>query len=519
MSTHPEDDHSAPAHRGPARARTPDEPPRWRVGIAGIAIEASTFSPHRSDLSAFTCLRGLDLLARYPWVDASSPGGGANGARTWCQGVEWVPLLHARALPGGPVPEETYRVLADEILARCRAEAPFDALLLDIHGAMSVVGMRDAEADLAAAVRSAIGPDALISATMDLHGNMSRDLARLCDLVTCYRMAPHEDVAETRERAARNLVRRLRHGGRPVKAWVQVPVLLPGERTSTRLEPARGIYGRIPDIEARPGLLDAALFVGYAWGDEPRSRAAVVVTGDDAPAVTAAAHELATAYWDARRDFSFVAPAADLPTCLAEALASDRRPFVISDSGDNPTAGGAGDVTYGLEQLLASEEIVSGRLTACYAAIYDPEATRAGEAAGLGSTVSLVVGGRLDTVSPPVPMTAEVAGIARDDVGAANVIALRTGGLTVLVTAQRKQFDLVSSWTAAGVDPRRADVVVVKLGYLEPEIYALAADWRLALTPGGVDQDLVRLGHEHLERPVYPFDPDMADPQLAPELL
>jgi microcystin degradation protein MlrC len=519
VSSHPVDDRRTPPRRGPAQQLASGEPPRWRVGIAGIAIEASTFSPHRSDLAAFTCVRGKELLARYPWIDASSPVGCANGARTWCQGVEWVPLLHARALPGGPVLPETYRALADEILARCLSDGPFDAMLLDIHGAMSVVGMRDAEADLAAGVRSSIGPDPLLGATMDLHGNMSLDLARLCDLVTCYRMAPHEDAAETKERAARNLVRRLRHGGRPLKAWAQIPVLLPGERTSTRLEPARGIYGRIPDIEARPGILDAALFVGYAWGDEPRSRAAVVVTGDDAPAVTAAASELATAYWDARHDFSFVAPTADFATCLAEALASDRRPFVISDSGDNPTAGGAGDVTYGLAQLLASEEILSGKVTACDAAIYDPEATRIAEAGGLGSTVSLVLGGHLDTVSPPVAMRGEVTGIARSEDGTAQVVAIRTGGLTVLVTAQRKQFDLVSSWIAAGVDPRDADIVVVKLGYLEPEIYALAADWRLALTPGGVDQDLVRLGHQHLERPVYPFDPDMANPHLAAELL
>jgi hypothetical protein len=41
----------------------------------------------------------------------------------------------------------------------------------------------------------------------------------------------------------------------------------------------------------------------------------------------------------------------------------------------------------------------------------------------------------------------------------------------------------------------------------------------LALTPGGVDQDLPRLGHVRIERPMYPFDPDMPTPSLNATLL
>ena len=211
-----------------------------------------------------------------------------------------MPLLHAVSLPGGAVEPDVYDALEAEIVARAGAAGPLDGLFFDIHGAMSVVGRTDAEARLAAAVRSAVGPDTLISASMDLHGNVSRELARTVDLITCYRMAPHEDAWESRERAAYNLVERLRDGGRPRKAWVQVPVLLPGEKTSTRIEPARSLYGRIPGMEALPGVLDAAIWVGYAWADEPRCRAAVVVTGDDEEVITTQARELAEAYWRAR---------------------------------------------------------------------------------------------------------------------------------------------------------------------------------------------------------------------------
>jgi microcystin degradation protein MlrC len=70
-----------------------------------------------------------------------------------------------------------------------------------------------------------------------------------------------------------------------------------------------------------------------------------------------------------------------------------------------------------------------------------------------------------------------------------------------------------------GLDPRATDVVVVKIGYLEPELYDMAADWMLMLTPGGVDQDLLRLGHHRLTTPTHPFHEFTTEPPLRPELL
>jgi microcystin degradation protein MlrC len=65
---------------------------------------------------------------------------------------------------------------------------------------------------------------------------------------------------------------------------------------------------------------------------------------------------LARGFWEARHDFEFVAPTGTLDDCLDEALASTARPYFISDTGDNPTAGGAGDVTWGLQQVLERPE-------------------------------------------------------------------------------------------------------------------------------------------------------------------
>jgi microcystin degradation protein MlrC len=478
-----------------------------RIGIAGIAIESSTFSPHRSTIDDFRVTRGEELLARYAFL---APGSELT------EGVEWVPLLHAVAVPGGPVTEETYEELAGEIFERLRTAGPLDGVFIDFHGAMSVLGRTDIEAEFVAGIRAITGPTTLLSASMDLHGNVSRSLAETLDLITCYRKAPHTDAWDTRERAARNLVTRLRSGGRPQKAWVQVPVLLPGEKTSTRIDPAKRIYAMVDEVEAMDGVLDAAIWVGYAWADEPRCQAAVVVTGDDADVITEQAQRLANAYWDAHDEFEFVAPTGTLEECVQRAVASTARPFFISDSGDNPTAGGAGDTSWTLDTLLRLPAITESGLTTIYAAIVDPEVTATAIRAGVGTTISVELGGKIDSgPCGPVALTAAVTAI--DPSGAAVVLTI--GGLHIIVTDRRKPYHLESDFTALGLDPRAADLVVVKIGYLEPELYAMAADWLLALTPGGVNQDLLSLGHRRIDRPMYPFDPGMPGSKLTPELL
>jgi len=478
---------------------------RHRIAIGGIHIESSMFTPHRSGASAFDVRRGDELLARYDSLPAD---------------VEWLPLVHARALPGGAVERRFYESIKDELLQRLRAAQPLDGVFLDIHGAMSVIGMSDAEADLASAVRDIVGGRCLISASMDPHGNMSRRLASALDLATSHRMSPHEDAALTRERAVSNLRTCLERGIRPQRAWVRVPVLLPGEKACTRDEPARGIYGRLTAIETRDGIIDAAVWIGYAWADEPRCSAAVLVTGTDSTAIWREARSLAAAYWSARERFTFSAPAGDADWCIRAGLASTARPYFISDSGDNPTAGGAGDVAYMLERLLADPALSAGRATAIWASVVDPDAVARCLAAGDGAPVELRLGGAFGSRhGAGVALRGKVERILNADPVGGDIAVVASGGVRAIVTSRRKPYHFIRDFMTLGLDPSAHDLTVVKIGYLVPDLYDAAKGWVLALTPGGVDQDIVRLGHRHLNRPIYPLDPGMPAPDLEPEIL
>jgi microcystin degradation protein MlrC len=483
------------------------------IAIAGLACETSTFTPSRTLAPAFHPKRADEIISKYAFIQPGTP---------LAKAADWRGALIGHALPGGIVPRAAFEELAGEIITRLKdivAETPIQGLWFDIHGAMCVETLDDVEAELLRRIRTVIGPDVLVSASMDLHGNVSRELAHQTDLITCYRMAPHEDTMETKERACRNLVDLISQQQghavagtperrRPVKAWIPLPVLLPGEQTSTRDEPAKHIYAAVPGVEALDGVIDAAIWVGYAWADEPRNRAVVVATGWDKDAVSKGAEKLAKLFWDSVEDFKFVAPSGSFAECLDAALASKARPYFISDSGDNPTAGGSGDMTWGLTQLVARPEFKdpSGPVV-IYASVPGPEAIRIAVEAGIGATVTVTAGAEVDNIhSGPITLTGKVHSIKHGDTHAVVEVVLQVGSIFAILTKLRKPYHKEHDFTELDLKPRSADMVIVKIGYLEPELYDMAADWMLGLTPGGVDQDLERLGHHRICRPMWPFD-------------
>lgn len=488
--------------------------PLPRIAIAGLAIESSTFSPAQTDEVAFHAKMGDAIFEDYDFLAPDS----ADRKR-----AQWFPILTGHALPGGIVTREAYESLMTKILDGLRNSLPLDGLFFDIHGAMSVVGLDDPEGDMIERIRKVIGYKTLVSSDMDLHGNVSLRLAQNCDLITCYRMAPHEDAMLSDQRAVENLLSRLESGkGKPAyKAYVAVPILLPGEKTSTRVDPGKSLYAQVAPAASKPGIVDAAIWIGYAWADEPRNHAAVVVTGDDKGAVTSTAESLAKNFWSVRDQFDFIAPVGTLKESLDKAIASTEHPFMISDMGDNPTAGGAGDVTWTLQEILKRPEFKTANgPSLIYASIPGPDLVAQAEKVGVGGKVDASVGAVVDhRYAPPVELKGTIKSIVQGDIDAETEVVVQVGSVDVIVTKKRKPYHHEADFTRLGLNPHAADIIVVKIGYLEPELYDMRADWIMALTPGGVDQDLERLTYSRIQRPMFPFDKNMPDPDLMPILV
>lgn len=505
------------------------------IAIAGLSCEASTFTKARTELPAFHPLRASGIVDGHAFLRDGTPLGNT---------ADWRGALTAYAIPGGTVTRDAFETLADDIvtrLGRIASESRLDGLWYDIHGAMYVEDLEDCESELLQRIRSAIGCGVAISASLDLHGNVSQALVEQTDLITCYRSAPHEDVDATKERACRNLVNLLRDRRRyerdiaikapwPTKAWIPIPILLPGEQTSTRLEPAKSIYAAVHRIADSKGIIDASVWVGYAWADEPRSHASVVVTGWNTRAVIHGAGHLAHLFWASRKDFHFAAPAASFDECFDDAVQSTARPYFISDSGDNPTAGGSGDMIWTFRRLLSllrrKKTVHFTESTFIYASLPCPDAVAIAVEAGLDAHVTVTIDpGIDDEMSCPMTLTGSVHAIKLGDAYAKVEVVLKLKDLPIylILTKRRKPYhyehDFIDLNLDIGDESNRA-IVVVKIGYLEPELYALAKDWILALTTGGVDQDLPRLGHERIARPMWPLNKEFEEePDLSARII
>lgn len=124
-----------------------------------------------------------------------------------------------------------------------------------------------------------------------------------------------------------------------------------------------------------------------------------------------------------------------------------------------------------------------------------------------------------DRFAPPIKLSGTVEAIAHGDINAETEVVVKVGSVEVIVTKKRKPYHREADFTRLGLKPREADILVVKTGYLVPELYNMRAGWIMAMTPGGVDQDLERLGYKRINRPMFPLDKDMEDPDLRARLV
>jgi microcystin degradation protein MlrC len=463
-----------------------------RLAFGGIQIECSTYSRIRARLEDFKVQTGQDLAEDPSFSDLKT------------YPAPFLPTLLARAVPGGPVERNTYDKLKTEFLDRLRALLPLDGLYLAMHGAMYVEDAQDADGDWISAARQVVGKDCLITASFDLHGNLSQRVIDNLDMLSAFRTAPHIDRKETMRRACDMMVHCLDQQIRPTMVWAPIPVLMPGERSSTLYDPAKRLWAQLPATNAQPGVLDVSLLVGYVWADEPRATACAVLTGTKPHVLRKGALALAQQYWDARKEFKFGVPTGTLSECIEQAQRLNTKPVVLSDSGDNPTGGGTGDRAEVLEELLRHHV-----QNAVIAGIADRPATEACYRAGVGATLPLKIGGTLDPQgSKPVDVTAKVISLLSTDNLPERQAVVDVRGVSVVLTARRRPFHEIRDFTSLGLEPTSFKIVVVKAGYLVPEIAKIANPNLMALTDGAINEDIEHLSSK-LRVPTYPFKPDL----------
>jgi microcystin degradation protein MlrC len=494
-----------------------------RVAIAELKQETNTFVPRPTtlaDFQAWHLWHGDDVLTGL--ADTNSEVAGFLDVLAEAA-IEPVPVLATFAMSGGPVATETYERLLADLLAGLEAAAPLNGVLLALHGAMVTETDDDPDGAILAAVRAAIGPAMPLVVSMDVHANLTRRSVEQVDAIVGFRTAPHIDQRETGQRAAWIMVRMLRDGLRPAGAFVKIPMVVPA---STHIHHRPGPYQRLMRAAASAEseqIVAANVFTVQPWLDIDELGFAAVAYTDGDPALAATvARDLAARAW-AERDAFMQLDLVPIETAIARAVAASAGPIVLSDLADGTGAGSPGDATAVIAGLLAAD--LNGPAYVC---VRDPEAAAAAIAAGVGATVELRVGAKMDTVfNQPVTLRGTVTfagpasfrfgggGYTGVEMDMGDCAVVQAGQVFVLIVSNAVFTIDPAMYRAVGLKPERARIVVVKShGQFRAGYDDLARQIILLDSPGMSSDHLKSLPFRRIPRPMFPFDRDM---EFAPE--
>ena len=333
-------------------------------------------------------------------------------------GWQLWPSVWAGASPSSYVTRDAFERIATDLLQDLKQALSqgIDAVYLDLHGAAVAEHADDAEGELLARVRAIIGENMPLVASLDLHANVTQRMLATADALVAYRTYPHIDMAETGERAAELLQRRLRLGRREALTVHRLPYLISLNAQSTWLQPAKDIYAAIDDIDkAHHSVLSFCM--GFAAADFEECAPVLWAYAGEAHQAQAAAdalHQLAAPPAQWRIDFLEAREAVAQALALA---AQHTRPVLIADTQDNPGAGGDSNTTGMLHALL--QQGAGQRFPGAVALglMYHPEVAAKAYAAGVGALIDVVLGVSVTTYSgmSDAPLSARARVVAISD--------------------------------------------------------------------------------------------------------
>lgn len=454
-----------------------------KIAIAQIIHESNTFAPHTTPLSDFR-LRYGDEIVRFYTGAHNEVTGFLEGAALY--GYEAVPTFCATATPSGTVQAAAFDWLAAELVRQLKAAGPVDGILLSLHGAFVAENAANADAEFARRVREAFGPTMPIVLTHDPHSSVGVEVVKNVDALVIYKTNPHIDMRERGLQAARILCGIIRGDVKPTTAYRSLPMMINIVHQHTSSPPLRDLWRELSTLEQQPDVLAASMSLCYQYSDVPAmGNVVVVVTNNDQAQADAIADDLAAKLWGLREELAVNIP--DVAGAVKVAIQAERGPFVIVDIGDNVGGGSAADSTFLLQELLAQG--ADGWVVT----LADPESVHACAKAGIGATISLVVGGKTDHMhGDPVPVTGHVKCLhdGKYEERAARHGGVRWGdqGLSALLEVQATpdkaaSYILLTSHRAAPMSLHQLQSVGIEPSYMKILTVKAAIAWKAAYEP------------------------------------
>jgi microcystin degradation protein MlrC len=500
-----------------------------RIAVGGFQHETNTFSPQLATWEEFERADAWPPFLRGAGMKDGVEGFNipiAGAIRTLVAlGHEIVPLCWCAAPPSSYVTRDAYEKVAGWLVEDLTAQGPFDAVYLDLHGAMVAEHHEDGEGELMRRVRAVVGDAIPLVASLDYHTNMTPEMVRYATAMIGYRTYPHVDMADTGSRAA-ELLDRLLKDRRPLhKAYRQFDFLIPLVWQCTLQDPAKGIFDLLEDIERgtdrsgskaggshNQGIVSLTHTPGFPPADIAQCGPALVVYGHDKAATEAAADRLAEAIRS--REAAFAGRLYTPDEAAVEAIRLSKtatKPVVLADVQDNPGAGGTSDTVGLLRSLMAHK--ASG---AVIGMMVDPGAAAAAAAAGEGAILQRGIGAAVGYAGEtPVEAAWRVVkvgsgvftgtgpfyGGAKFQIGPMALLTDDESGVSVVLACRRIQAADQEMFRHVGVEPTKTPILGLKSTvHFRADFQPIAETILVVQSPGAHITDPVDMPYKSLRK-------------------
>lgn len=443
-----------------------------RVLVAGFEHETNTFAPTKAAYHNFVNGEGYPAMMRGPEVfrlrDVNLATGGFIRAAEE-RGYDVIPVIWAGASASAHVTTRAFERIVGEILTAASTNT-FDAIYLNLHGAMVTERHDDGEGELLRRLRGVVGADMPIFCSVDLHANMTEAMLSQATGIVGYQTYPHIDNADTGFCAVGLHDAFLKRPDHWFRAARRLPFLIPVNAQCTMVEPALSTYAFLRE-KHEGDVLSLSFAPGFPASDFAECGPMVWGYGRSQDAVNAAVD----AVYDriTSIEAAWAVEFYDPDSAVREAMrlaAGATRPVIISDTQDNPGSGADSDTTGMLRALLRC-----GADEAALGVLYDPEAVTMATKAGVGACVTLALGGRSGTVGDePLHGNYEVEYVGDGrcifegpmlrgtEINLHGAACLKIRGIRIVVSATKVQMFDRNLYRMVGVQPEAMKILVNK---------------------------------------------------------
>lgn len=489
-----------------------------KIAVGMFSHETNTFSPVRTAWEDFG--PGGPLVGEEAYNTFRHSGYSMAGLLEQAElldGEIFVPIA-ARALPSAPVARDAFERISDVL---CEAATKCDVMMLALHGAAVAEHYDDGEGEMLERIRAA-APRLPLALALDSHANITHRMARNCTVMVGYRTYPHLDMVETGRMAGRLLREAIAGKLKPITAVRRCPMLPNMLRAVTSQQPMAQLIEAAAAAE-REGMPCVTVFTGFPLSDTADSGLTVVATADgDLTRAEEVAQKIVDLAWSLREQFTAEFEPLDDALRRAKALGDSadlQKPVLLADISDNCHSGGTQDSMDVIEKAL--DQGLTGILAG---PIVDPEAVATMIEAGVGATVTVVIGGKtaipaLRTQLRPMQLTGVVKHIAEGrftvegvvftgmPVNIGRTVVLDTGPLVLVVSEDRVEALDPQQFRLFGLEPTRFRYIVLKSKVQYRPAFMPLAKAAIDCNGAGVaSMDFSAFDWKKLARPIFPLD-------------